>query len=58
MNKDQLKRETLYQATMEIMKRMLNEGLIVAEEYAEIDARMSRKYHPVFGTLLYGIDLI
>ena len=58
MSKDEFRREKLYQTTMEIARRMLREGLITEEEYAEIDTRMAQKYKPVFGTLYSEIDLI
>ena len=37
MSKEEFKNEKLYQATMHIARKMLNEGLITEEEYRQID---------------------
>lgn len=58
MSKEQMKREKLYQITMSIAKRMLDDGLISKEEYAIIDTKMQEKYRPTLGTLFADIDLI
>lgn len=58
MSKEQMKREKLYQITMSMAKRMLDDGLISKEEYAIIDTKMKEKYRPTLGTLFADIDLI
>lgn len=58
MTDEEFKRERLYQRTMSVFRKMLSEGLITEEEYAEIDTRMSEKYSPKYGSLLAKIDLI
>lgn len=52
MNEDQFEREKLYQASMEMFKKMLDQDLITEEEYAVIDTKMKEKYRPKIGTLL------
>lgn len=51
MTDEQFEREKLYQASMEMFRAMLGQGLVTEEEYAVIDARMREKYSPVIGTL-------
>lgn len=58
MDKNEFKREKLYQSTMLVAKKMLKNGMISIEEYQEIDAKMNEKYKPIFGTLLSQNDLI
>ena len=58
MDKNEFKREKLYQATMLVAKKMLKNGMISIEEYQEIDVKMNEKYKPIFGTLLSQNDLI
>lgn len=48
--------ELMYQATMNIARKMLEDGLITAEEYGQIDTMFREKYAPVFGTLF--VDLL
>jgi hypothetical protein len=55
VSKEQLKNEKLYQATMSMVRRMLENGLISEEEYRQIDTMFLEKYHPVFGTLFSEI---
>ena len=45
----------LYQATMSMVRRMLEKGLISEEEYRQIDTMFLEKYRPVFGTLFSEI---
>ena len=52
MNEDQFEREKLYQASMEMFKKMLEKGLITREEYEVIDTKMQEKYSLIIGTLL------
>lgn len=58
MTDEQFRSEKLYQTTMHVFRKMLREGLISEEEYREIDTIFTRKYRPVFGTLLVGNDLL
>jgi ribonuclease HII len=58
MSSEQMKREKLYQATMSLVRNMLENGLISREEYAVIDTKMREKYNPTLGTLFSDIDLI
>ena len=51
MTDEQFEREKLYQASREMCRAMLGQGLVTEEEYAVIDARMREKYSPVIGTL-------
>lgn len=51
MNEDQFEREKLYQATMNMFRSMLKNGLITEEQYAIIDTKMLQKYQPLLGTL-------
>lgn len=51
MNEDQFEREKLYQATMNMFRSMLKNGLITEEQYAIIDTKMLLKYQPLLGTL-------
>ena len=55
MSKEQMRQEKLYQATMSMVRRMLEKGLISEEEYRQIDTMFLEKYRPVFGTLFSEI---
>ncbi len=55
VSKEQLTNEKLYQATMSMVRRMLEKGLISEEEYRQIDTMFLEKYRPVFGTLFSEI---
>lgn len=57
MNDEQFEREKLYQASMEMFRKMLDQGLITEEEYEVIDTKMSEKYRPIIGTLLSPVTL-
>lgn len=57
VSKEDFREEKLYQTTMCLARRMLEEGLICEEEYREIDTIFLAKYHPVFGTLFSDISL-
>ena len=57
MDRKELWKEMLYQTTMHIARKMLNEGIISEEEYRQIDTIFLEKYKPVFGTLLSDISL-
>lgn len=58
MNKDEGKREIIFQMTMSAARQMLEKGLISEEEYKQFDTKMQQKYQPVFGTLFSNINLI
>ena len=51
MNEDQFEREKLYQATMNMFRSMLKNGLITEVQYAIIETKMLQKYQPLLGTL-------
>lgn len=51
LNKDQFKREQLYQMTMTVASDMLRKGLISEDDYGHIDTMFRQKYRPVFGSL-------
>ena len=55
VSKEQLTNEKLYQATMSMVRRMLEKGLISEEEYRQIDTMFLEKYRPVFGPLFSEI---
>lgn len=55
VSKEQLTNEKLYQATMSMVRRMLEKRLISEEEYRQIDTMFLEKYRPVFGTLFSEI---
>ena len=57
MNKEEGRREIIYQMTMSAAWKMLEQGLISKEEYVQFDTIMRQKYEPVFGTLYSNIDL-
>lgn len=57
MTKDEFRREKLYQTTMSLSRKMLEEGIISEEEYRQIDTIFLAKYQPVFGTLFSDISL-
>jgi len=44
MDKTLFEQITLYRTTMAMVKKMLDEGLITLEEYAEIDTIIAKKY--------------
>lgn len=57
MSKEEFRNEKLYQTTMHIARKMLEEGIISEEEYRQIDTIFLEKYQPVFGTLFSDISL-
>ncbi|MGI6248362.1 MAG: SHOCT domain-containing protein [Acutalibacteraceae bacterium] len=57
MNKEDFRNEKLYQTTMHLARKMLEEGIISEEEYRQIDTIFLEKYKPVFGTLFSDISL-
>ena len=57
MSKEEMRNEKLYQTTMHMVKKLLENGTITAEEYRQIDTIFLEKYHPIFGALLSDISL-
>lgn len=57
MSKEEFRNEKLYQTTMHLARKMLEEGIISEEEHRQIDTIFLKKYNPVFGTLLSDISL-
>ena len=51
MDKEIFRRETTYQMTMNVLRRMLHAGLITQEEYKRAKALMEAKYQPVIGDI-------
>lgn len=58
VTEEQFDREKRYQASMNMFRTMLKNGLITEEQYAIIDTKMLEKYRPLLGTLFRQIDLI
>lgn len=58
MTKEQMEKETMYQATMSIAKNLLGKGIISEEEYAQIDTNFRNKYGISLSTLFTDIHLI
>lgn len=52
MSKEELHNDMLYHAAISMAKSMLEKGLIIEEEYAEIDTILLERYRPYLGTLL------
>ena len=50
--------DKLYLATMHIAKKLLEQGTISKEEYAQIDTIFTEKYAPCLGSLFTDIDLL
>ena len=57
MSKEEFRNEKLYQSTMHLARKMLEDGAISEEEYCQIDTIFLEKYQPVFGTLFSDISL-
>lgn len=57
MSKEEFRNEKLYQTTMHLARKMLEEGIISEKEYRQIDTIFLEKYKPVFGTLFSDISL-
>ena len=56
MNKDDFRRERLYQSTIAIVKKMQKNGLITEDELCQIDTMFLEKYRPLLGGLKVGIQ--
>ena len=46
-----------YHVTMSLARKMMEKGLLTADEYAVIDTKMREKYRPKTGTLFIGKPL-
>ena len=58
MNKDEGRREIMYQMTMSAARKMIAEGLLTKAEYRDFDSRMKKKYKPILGELFSNINLL
>ena len=58
MNKDEGRREIMYQMTMSVARKMIAEGLLTKAEYRDFDSRMKKKYKPILGELFSNINLL
>ena len=56
MNREQFKRERLYQTTIAIVRMMLKNSLITEDEFCQIDSMLLEKYRPLLGGLKVGIQ--
>ena len=57
MTKEEFHNEKMYQATMSIARKMLNQGVITEEEYGEVEAVFLKKYRPVLGRIFSDISV-
>ena len=57
MSKEEFRNEKLYQTTMHLARKMLEDGIISEEEYRQIDTIFLEKYKPGFGRLFSDISL-
>ena len=57
MSEEEFRNEKLYQTTMHLARKILDEGIISGAEYRQIDTIFLEKYTPVFGTLFSDISL-
>ena len=51
MSKEEFRNEKLYQTTMHIVRKLMQDGIISADEYSQVDAVFLKKYKPLFGAL-------
>lgn len=58
MNEEEFCAEFRYQSAISVVKSLFRQGLLTAEEYAEIDTKLLEKYAPSLGTLFSENDLI
>ena len=49
--------EMLYQTTMHLVRSMLEDGIITADEYTEMEAVFLEKYKPTLGVLFSSLSL-
>ena len=55
MTKEEFRNEKLYQATMHMVRNMLEEGIITEEEYHRVEEIFIKKYRPVLGKIFSDI---
>ena len=55
MSKEEFRKEKLYQTTMHLVRKLLEDGVISTEDYRRIDAVFLKKYQPLFGSLFSDI---
>ena len=58
MNRDDFRRERLYQASIAVARTMHKNGLITEDELCQIDTIFIEKYRPLLGALKVGIQQI
>ena len=58
MTNEELRSEKLYQATMCMIKKLLQEGVITEGEYEELEDMFAQKYKPVLGKLFTATYLL
>lgn len=51
MTDEQFSAEKTYQVSRALAKSMFKKGILTADEFAEIDTILLRKYHPLLGIL-------
>lgn len=54
MTKAEARNDHIYQITMSMAKKLLDEGKISGEDYRQFDTKMQAKYRPIFGGLFFG----
>lgn len=52
MTKDQFEREKRYQAALAVARDMLRQGVIDEADFLRVEAKLTEKFHPVFGGFL------
>lgn len=58
MDKKHFRAEKLYWISLCVAKSMLAKGVILEEQYTDIDTILLEKYRPILGTLLAGKPLL
>jgi len=56
MNREDFRRERLYQASIAVARTMHQKGLITEDELCQIDTMFLEKYWPLLGSLKVGIQ--
>jgi len=56
MNREDFRRERLYQASIAVARTMHKKGLITENEFCQIDTIFIEKYKPLLGALKVGIQ--
>lgn len=51
MDREKLQNELMYRTTIILVKRLISQGAVSENRYAEIDTIFLEKYCPVFGGL-------